>query len=212
MRILFIILQIQCSLPDAEDITAPVVVILYPYQGSVLSESVTVSIESSDDRDIKSVWYYLDGELMNSSSHRNPKFDLNLISYTDNQTHVIQAAALDEEGNIGYSAQISVLISESDDIEPPEIILLYPVAGSVLSDTAVTIALDVIDDNTVAQVEFFFDGGVNGNPNNTLSNPPWNHIWDISSWADSTDHTLYIKAYDSSDNVGTHGPITFTNY
>ena len=76
--VMFLGFQIQCSPPQDPDVTPPTVVILYPYDGSVISGVVTVSIETNDEQGVRNVWYFLDGEKMGTSDNANPKFELDV--------------------------------------------------------------------------------------------------------------------------------------
>jgi hypothetical protein len=307
-RFLFIIfslfLLIQCTLPEIEDIDPPVVGLLYPYDGSVVSGKIIISVQATDDRGVKEVWYTLDGNQIEKTSGSGHVFELDLAPYADEEQHVIQALANDEAGNVGASTRAFVVISKTGDITPPTvqiinpfngqqvadtvriiahafdnravrevaffidgdslfsdntypyeyllqagsildigehtiftraydtsgnftsstavtinvvasldqtaptIVLMYPLGGSTISGT-VNVASDINDNVAVAKVEYFVDGGNNGNPDYTASAAPWNFEWDTAALADTLTHTLYIKAYDTAGNIGTLGPISY---
>ena len=44
----FVIFQMQCSIPEVDDIDPPVVGIIYPYSGSVISGTTNFLVESTD--------------------------------------------------------------------------------------------------------------------------------------------------------------------
>jgi hypothetical protein len=280
--------------------------IIYPYEGSVLSDTVTISVESTDEDQVQKVWYYIDGIIIESVNATHAKFRLNVAPLADDRLHILQAAAVDKEGNIGYSTAISVTFSDSDDstppvvnvvnpvsgqvvegivhilaaadddrlirevaffidgdsvlsdslypyeydwdtqdisdstshtifakaydnsnnwtlspvvevtvfprsrdVLPPIIQLMYPLAGSVISGT-VTVAVDASDNIGVTRVEFYVDGGTAGNPNYSKTSPPWIYNWNTAPWANGGIHTLYIKAFDAAGNAAALGPVDLT--
>jgi hypothetical protein len=292
----------QCAPPSEPDVTPPVVIVLYPYEGSVISGIVNVSISATDENNIRKLWCYLDGVNIGSVENTNGTvFELDVTSKADDQIHTIHAAAEDNNGNLGYSVQVSVIISTTDDIVPPVVEIVNPVEGQVVQDTVLVVA-SADDDRIVREVAFFIDGDsvladsiypyeylwpvvdftdstehtvsakvydgsgnwavsvpvavtifprsvdrdppvvnllypvaddtltgtvnvwadvidnfevsyvefyVDGVLTRTDQNPPWGFAWDTRAWADGAAHTLYIKAYDTSDNIGTQGPVTF---
>jgi hypothetical protein len=300
----FSLLLLQCTIPEVEDVTPPAVGLLYPYDGSVVSGGIIVSVQATDDRGVESIWYTLDGKQIEKRTGSGYVFDLDVSDYADERQHVFQALASDESGNVGASDRAFVTISKTGDITPPtvEIInpadgqqladsiritvrafdneavkkvvffidgdslytdtvypyeftaaadynfslgehtlyvkacdaagnftnsdlirinfvasldrtpptitLLYPLAGSTVTGT-VDIAADIRDDAAVSRVEYFVDGGINGEPNYTSTSAPWYFKWNTAAWADSMNHTIYIKAFDSSGNTGTLGPISY---
>ena len=89
---------------------------------------------------------------------------------------------------------------------PPTITLLYPEEEAILSDT-VRVRVDVNDNVGVDSVQFFVDGELEATD---IDGVPWGFDWDTGPIADSQTHTLYIKAFDESGNIGSQGPILFT--
>ena len=195
----------QCAIPEAEDVDPPVVVIIYPYTGSIISGNVLVSIESTDENRIEQVWYYLDGVLIEKSSSASPKFDLNTTPYADDLIHTITAAARDKDGNIGYSTQVLVTISDSDDLIPPTVQILNPLNGQVVHDSVLVLA-SASDDRIVQSVAFFVDG------DSVYADPvyPYQYLWPVIDIADSNEHTVFAKAFDGSNNWAISGRVTVT--
>jgi hypothetical protein len=200
-----VIWQIQCSPPAEPDVTPPVVLVLYPYEGSVISGSVNVSVDASDDGSIKRIWYYLDGDKKGQAEESHAIFELNVSEFADDQTHIIYAAAEDRDGNIGYSPQISVIISDSDDIIPPVVQIVNPLDGQVVQDTVLVVA--AADDNQIVrEVAFFVDG------DSVFSDLhyPYEYAWPVVDFSDSTEHTVFAKAFDESGNWAVSSPVTVT--
>ena len=198
-----VLLQFQCSLPDPVDELVPTVAIIYPFSGSVLSDTVNIIVEASDENEVEKIWYYFDGDLMESRDATSATFQLDVSPYADGNTHVIQAVARDNSGNRGFSPQITVTISSASDITPPTLVLLYP-AIPFPSAGIVNVIVDVFDASGVSYVEFYIDGNLTYTD---YEANPWDYLLNISSLS-LNDHTLYIKAYDTFGNVGAIGPYT----
>jgi len=197
--------QIQCTPPSEPDVTPPVVTILYPYDGSVISGVVTVSIDASDDGNIKRIWYYLDGVKMGQVEDSYAQFELDVSTMVEDQIHIIYAAAEDLNGNIGHSTQISVIISDSDDIIPPIVQIVNPLDGQVVQDTVLVVAA-ADDDRIVREVAFFIDG----DSAHSDRFYPYEYQWPVIDFADSTEHTVFAKAFDGSGNWAISDLVTVT--
>ena len=194
------LLQFQCTLPDPIDDVAPIVAVIYPFTGSVLSDTIDIIVEASDENEVERIWYYFDGVLMEARNATSASFQLDVSPYADGNAHVIQAVARDKSGNRGFSPQITVTIATASDITPPTLVLLYP-AVPFPSVGSVDVVVDVFDANGVDRVEFYIDGILT----ETDTQEPWGYTLNISSLS-LTDHTFYIKAYDTFGNVGALGP------
>ena len=199
----------QCDIPESPDVTPPVVVVLFPYSGSVISGTITVSISATDERGVKRTWYYLDGEKMGESQSARPQFELDVSGIADDQVHVIYAAAEDESGNVGHSGQISVIISGSEDIVPPVARLIYPQVGQVLNGI-VDVKVEASDDRQLDRVEFYIDGNLMSTIKAETSDSIFTYLWDTGSYARNSRHTLYFKAIDTAGNMSVNDAISFT--
>jgi chitinase len=187
--------QWNCSLPPIDDITAPVILIVYPANGAVLAGDVTIAIESTDDEEVDKVWFYLDNEVKGTSSKPNAQFEINVTQYADNQTHVLLAAAADKAGNIGYSTQITVTISDADDITPPTVQIVNPIEGQVV-EGEVKILASADDNRGVDRVAFYIDG----DSITAVTDYPYEYNWPTGGLSDSTSHGIFVKAYDIFGN------------
>ena len=207
---LFFLLS-HCTIPEAEDIDPPTVSLIYPISGIVVSGNIVVTVQASDNKEISQVWYTLDGQILGKSHSERSDFELDVTDYGDNQNHVFQAGAVDNSGNNAVSEQAVVVISKTGDLTPPSLVLLYPQDGDSLSGT-VRVSVDVFDNVSVDRVEYYVDGGQanTGLPNFVATTGPWSFNWDTNPWADRNEHTLYIRAVDTSENQTTLGPLKFT--
>jgi len=119
----------------AEDITPPLVEILYPKEGQKLAGKVEVKIKAVDDNEVKYVMLFIDDKF---------KFLKNYPPYNDiwdttnylNGLHILQAFAYDASDNKGESKPVKVIVdnpsgktalesgksSTKEEITPPSII------------------------------------------------------------------------------------------
>ena len=154
---------------------------------------------------MKEVAFFVNGDSVFSKDIYPYQYLLDVRSFSDSTRYNIFAKAIDASDNFTLTPVISItLFPDSFDDTPPTIVLLYPLAGSTVTGT-IEIALDVFDNVIVSRVEFYVDGDLMF----VDTSPPWKYSWDTTPWADGEQHTLYFKALDSSNNVGTNGPVSY---
>jgi len=204
--IIFLVLfQVQCTIPEVEDIDPPVVGIIYPYAGSVISGTTNFLVESTDDDKVSKVWLYIDDELVATQNGRTAIFDIDVSPYADDQVHLVQAAAEDKSNNRGFSTQLLLTISDSPDLVPPTILIVNPQGGQQVQDTVKVLA-SADDDRLVRNVAFFVNGDSVFNDNTY----PYEYDWVTTNLADSTSHSIFAKAFDQSGNWALSTPVTVT--
>jgi hypothetical protein len=106
-----------------------------------------------------------------------------------------------------YVDDINVAIKVNNDNTAPTTTVTAPLNGATVSGTVtVTANGSDVDDPTLSKMELYLDNAlVNSNANaNSIS-----YNWDTTAVANGT-HTLYSKAYDAANNVGTSNTITVT--
>ncbi|MEE9117987.1 MAG: Ig-like domain-containing protein, partial [Calditrichia bacterium] len=74
------ILPTHCTIPEIQDTTPPIVNLIYPVPGAVLSGNIIVTVQASDDREVSKIWYTLDGEILDRSSSPRADFQLDLTT------------------------------------------------------------------------------------------------------------------------------------
>ncbi len=206
---LFTLLPIYCTLPEVADIDPPLVSLVYPYSGSILDGTVNVSVEATDNRKVRSLWYTVDGIQIESISADAPSvskvFELDVSPWADEKEHAIQAFAKDEDGNTGTSVQILVTISETGDVTPPVVQITSPFSGQNVADS-VRIIADATDDRIVSEVAFFIDG-------DSIASSytyPYEYIWSVDGIDLYTDHTVFARAFDGSRNFSNSTQVSVT--
>ena len=83
------------------------------------------------------------------------------------------------------------------DTTPPTVVITSPVEDATLSN-ATTIRVDATDDTGVEKVDFLIDGQIIG----TDTEEPWEHLWQVSYYADGETHSILAKATDEAENIG----------
>ncbi len=196
-----------CDIPEVPDITPPVVTIIYPVTGVILSANTNVVIGAVDDDMVTKVWYYLDGIKMGEVKKEPYEIPLDISSLERRTNHVIQAGAVDNSGNTGYSEQIIFTVAETPDIVPPTVQIMHPQAGQTVRDTVKIVAY-ATDDRAIQKVGFFIDGDSVG----VDYSYPYSYEWDTKAYADTidTDHNIFVKAFDTGNNSAVSAVMTVT--
>ena len=91
------------------------------------------------------------------------------------------------------------------DTTPPTVSMTAPANGSTVSGN-VTVSANASDDKAVSKVEFYRDTGTLISTDPTY---PYSITWDSTSVTNGT-HTLYAKAYDTSNNSSTSASVSVT--
>jgi hypothetical protein len=202
---ILVLIQYQCSIPEVDDIDPPVVSIIYPYAGSVISGNTNFLVESTDNDKVERVWIYIDDQVKASQNGGAATFEIDVSPSADDQVHLIQAAAQDKSGNKGFSPQVFVTISDSPDLVPPTVSIVNPLTGQQVQDTVKVLA-SANDDRIVQNIAFFVNGDSVFNDNVY----PYEYDWVTTNLADSTSHSIFAKAFDQSGNWALSTPVTVT--
>jgi len=207
--LLFMLLPIFCTLPEVADIDPPLVILVYPYSGTVLNDEVNITVEATDNRKVKKIWYTLDGIKLESASvdavSAAKVFILDVTPFADEKEHAIQGFATDDEGNTGPSTQVLVTLSATGDVTPPVVEITNPAPGQSVADS-VRIIADAYDDRIVSEVAFFIDGD-SLDSDNTY---PYEYNWMLDGYESYTDHTIFARAFDGTGNSSNSTQIAVT--
>ena len=201
--IIIALLQFSCQLPEVSDIDPPLVALVYPATGTVLTGSVVVTVTATDDKEVSNVYYYFDGELIESAAASTASFTLDLTPYQDNQFHFFQGGASDNAGNRGLSAQVSVLISDRLDITPPDVVIISPTDGKQVIDTVKVVA-NAFDASGIREVAFF----VEGDSIITDRSYPFEYYMTVTDFAEIGDLRVQAKAFDNANNWSLSAPVS----
>ena len=203
----FLLLFMQCDIPEPADIVPPAVTIIYPVNGIILSANTTVVISAFDDDVVTKVWYYLDGVRIGEAKKEPYQIPLDISSLERRTNHVIQAGAVDNSSNTGYSEQITFTVAETPDIVPPTVQIMHPQGGQTVRDTVKIVAY-ATDDRGIQKVGFFIDGDSVG----VDYSYPYSYEWNTRAYADTieTDHNIFVKAFDTGYNSAVSAVMTVT--
>ncbi|MEM4576257.1 MAG: S8 family serine peptidase [Candidatus Nezhaarchaeales archaeon] len=186
------------SPPTIIDTTPPSVRIVYPASGEVVSGSVTVKVEASDNIGVAKVELYKNGNLL--AVDYDAPYEFYWDSAADpNGVYLLVARAYDSYGNVGESNAIAVnvvnsLVSNPSDTNPPTVKIVKPLNRQVVSK-AVDIVVSASDDSGIGRIEIY----VNGNLIATINAEPYTYNWNTRSVKNGW-HTITAKVYDIYDN------------
>jgi len=185
----------QCSLPDIQDVTPPVVAIIFPADGSAVSGTSKIVASATDNKEVKEIKVYVDGSVVASAQSNGIRYDWDTTPIADNRDHYIMAVARDKDDNLGFSPLIAVRVvaGVTPDTVAPVINILNPVGGQTVSGT-VPVITQVNDDSEIDRVEFYVDGVLAFSD----SSEPFEYAWDVSGYVDGSVHTLFAKAIDAN--------------
>ena len=136
------------------DTVPPAVSITAPADGSVVSGSVIIAADASDNVGVASVHFLRDGVALGSPDTTPPYSISWNTSTSNNGNHLLAARAYDGAGN---STTFTVTVSVNN---PPRLVITQPAANSTVSGTTVSIVYSTTGDASgVARAHFQLDGG-----------------------------------------------------
>ncbi|HKW29463.1 MAG TPA: Ig-like domain-containing protein [Verrucomicrobiae bacterium] len=189
------------------DTNPPTVTIASPANNTMISGTVTVSVNAADNGAITAVQFQLDGTNFGAPLTATPyAVTWNTTTATDG-AHTLTAFAWDATGNEGVSAPVTVSVANGDpaDTTPPVVNITAPANNAKVSGT-VSVSADATDDTSVAYVQFQLDGV---NLGWTITNAPYTVAWNTASVTNGT-HILTALAQDTAGNQAISGPVTLS--
>lgn len=193
---------VQVARGQNEDITSPVVSILYPVGGQVISEPINIVAEAHDDNQVTKVEFYIDGYL--DETVTSVPFDyLWDVTQVDSGSHSIFVRAYDANNNSSASATLTVTVNTSlapmpgHNIEPG-VRIMAPERNRVLFSeseaSVVPIKLDFKNAPAINRVEVYIDGALqkvfSENIEQTMS-----YDWNLEGYGDGLLHSIFVKAF-----------------
>ena len=132
-----------------------------PAAGAVVSATITVTANASDNIGVSGVQFLLDGASLGAEDTTSPySVSWNTTGVADG-AHTLSARARDAAGNLGTAANVPVTVANAPDSVPPTVSITAPAAGATQSGT-VTVTANASDNVAVAGVTFFVDGAAIG--------------------------------------------------
>lgn len=92
------------------DTESPDVQITYPANGSVVSGTVNITAEATDNKEVARVEFHIDGSLASTSTSEPYTYSWVTTSLPDSSSHNIYAKAYDAVGNEGISSTVTVIV------------------------------------------------------------------------------------------------------
>ena len=197
---------VAAAVPPA-DLTAPVVNIASPANGSTVAGTVTVQANASDAVGVTRVELSLDGVLTVSSPQASATFTWDTLVFP-NGTHTLSARAYDAAGNVGSSAPVSVTVQNSvvviGDTVAPTAAIVSPTAGTIVG-RSLKVNTQTTDNVGVVRVELYRNGYF------TASSTTPSAVFSLNTtkWIQGA-HLLQVMAYDAAGNAGVSAVVSVT--
>lgn len=93
-----------------KDTEEPTVNITYPADGAIVSDTVMITAEATDNKEVTEVEFYIDGSMKYSDSNSPWEYSWNTGDLSLSSSHTIIAKAYDAADNVGTSPEVSVII------------------------------------------------------------------------------------------------------
>ena len=176
------------------DATPPTISITSPASGAIVSGTINVTVNATDNRAVSSVSLSVDGTVVGSSSSSPFTISWNSASVI-NGTHTLTVTAKDAAGNsASASRQVTVNTISNSDVTSPTVSITSPASGASVSG-AIDIAANASDNIGVSSVRFTVDGVAVGSDNTS----PYIFSWNTNSVSAGV-HTVTVAAYDAAGN------------
>lgn len=187
------------------DFTSPNVSITSPVNNTTVSGIITVKADAFDSSGIQKVEFLKGGMIMSTDVTAPYEMIFNTINEPNGKSYW-RALAYDIAGNAAYSSLLTITIVNNNDIVPPDAAVIAPLSGVTVNNPVVLEAA-VTDNVGVQSVEFYKDG--ENIPFYIASQTPY-IISNSENLFTQGSHTVFVKAYDLSGNVGVSTIILFT--
>jgi uncharacterized membrane protein len=126
-----------------------------------------------------------------------------------NAGHSVTLTLTSHDDNFGADPTFTwyddvVVTSGPPDTTPPTTSITSPANGATVSGT-ITVTASASDNVGVVKVEFYIDSVLKS----TSTTSPYTFSWNTTTVANGS-HTIFSKAYDAANNVGTSATVTVT--
>jgi hypothetical protein len=187
--------------PNASpDRTAPFVSMTAPVPGALVSGTIPVQADATDNIGVAGVQFTLDGASLGTEDPAPPYATIWNTATTADGLHTVAAVARDAAGNTA-SASVKVTVDNT----PPVVSLTSPDTGAILTGT-VPIEASASDNLGLAGVELQLDG-IPLAPE--IAAGPYTLNWDTTMASDGA-HVLSAVARDSAGHLTTSAGVNVT--
>jgi hypothetical protein len=175
--------------------------------GAILSGDVEIRVSATDDNDVDSVSFYINGKRIGvDKTGTNGNFSFiwttKSESFTEDAFHYVSVIAKDNSKNYYPTEPIQVKIDNDDNV-PPTGNILFPYTGQTLNGI-IEITLDVQDNDEVDSAKFYINNELRGSE----TEAPFSFTWDTALEEDDLNYSIYIVLSDPSANQKVLGPIS----
>lgn len=184
---------------EEADSVKPTVSIRSPSNAAELGAPTAVNVTADDNDAVADVTLYVDGSPIAADFIAPYQFLLNPARFTPG-THLVRAVASDVAGNTAKQ-EILVTFTGPPDTSAPTIRMLSPANGAEV-DGVVTIRADAVDNRSITLAEVLIDGTPIGSVPFQEAGARLAFNWDASTVAPG-EHTIVVRAHDSSGNTST---------
>jgi chitodextrinase len=176
----------------APDVTPPIVAITSPLNGTIVSGTVAIAANASDDVAVKSVQFQIDGINFGPADTTAPFQTTWNTAVPNNGSHTITAIATDTSGNSAASL-VSLTVNNFVDVTPPS--LPANLSASATSTSQINLAWSAsTDDVAVTGYKVFRNGAQVMTTTTNVSSAD-------TGLAASTTYTYAVRAFDAAGNV-----------
>ncbi|HKP71407.1 MAG TPA: Ig-like domain-containing protein [Pyrinomonadaceae bacterium] len=186
----------------SHDLTPPTVSLTAPAAGAILTGTVTVSANATDNKTVARVEFYKGGTLLGTDTTAPYSVQWNTAAETPG-SYTLTAKAFDTAGNNATSAPRSVTVK--DGIAPTASITSPANNATVTRKTTVNISATATDNIGVSRVEFY----VNNSLTCTDTAAPYACAWQVPN--NKGTFSLQAKSFDAAGNVGTSTVVSVTS-
>ena len=190
---------------ETADNIAPTGIITNPPSASTVSGTVNIQISAYDNIEMGYVDFIIDGSAVAQVSSFPYEYSWDTTEEIEDADHIININLTDAAGNSTSLFPVTVYIDNVAelDITPPAIVIYDPAANQTVSGI-VKVSTIATDNEGINRVEFY----INHELSNTSSNSPYSFDWNTTLLDDDTEYSLYVKAFDTSENFTQTQPIS----
>jgi len=191
--------------PGSPGTSPPTVAITAPANGAILSGTVTISADASDDVGVVGVQFRLNGANLGAEDNSAPYATQWDTTTVPNGQYTLTAAARDAAGNFGVSEPVLVTVNNTvpPDSTPPTVSIAEPADGSTVNGV-IRVTANATDNVGVVGVQFRLDGNNLGAEDMTA---PYSVLLDTAAIANGL-HTLTAVGRDAAGNSSTSPALT----
>lgn len=179
----------------AKDTELPTVQLSGLTSGSIIKGTVTANANASDNISIARVDLYLNNQLLKSVQTPILSHSIDTTLFNDGVANLL-VSAFDTSGN-SASSNLSVIIGNSMDTTPPQVVISNPTSGSLVKDT-VLISATASDNKAVQRMELVIDGKLVFQSAASSLNYSW--VIPAVKGKRNSSSTISVTAYDAAGN------------